>query len=144
MNFVHTMILLAALTLLATAPALAEHNNAHVPAPGSEGDPCDSFTGDAAAQCYEELGIGRTSQVSSASASASGVSSEQWREDQHDAAAASAQYASVPTSDQYARSLAAPTGALPETGGASLIALGVGGLLVGGGLLVLAYRRITR
>ena len=140
----HTMLLLAALTLLATAPALAEHNNAHVPAPGSEGDPCDSFTGNAAAQCYENLGIGGTSQVSSALALASGVSSVQCREDQHDATAASAQYISVPTSDQYAGPLAAPTGTLPETGGASLIALGVGGLLVGGGLLVLAYRGITR
>jgi LPXTG-motif cell wall-anchored protein len=33
---------------------------------------------------------------------------------------------------------------LPKTGGASLLAVGVGGLLVGGGLLFLVYRWITR
>jgi LPXTG-motif cell wall-anchored protein len=33
---------------------------------------------------------------------------------------------------------------LPETGGVSLLALGAGGLLVGGGLLFLVYRWISR
>jgi hypothetical protein len=76
--------------------------------------------------CFESIAAGRDVNVNTATAAA---------------ATATATVTATATAGGGGAATAAAGGALPPTGGASLLALGAGGLLVAGGLLA---RRIVR
>ena len=139
------------------SPAFAEHSAAHVKQQNADqqraeqkvasgewsvAEACNA-SGFYAQNNIETCGAILEGQVSTSA----GVSLEQWRQDQLDAAAAG-QYSVVgPLADQYSDSSSARSPGvtvIPETGGpnVTLLSLGVGLLLVSVGLLSLGYRRM--
>jgi hypothetical protein len=105
----------------AAAAAQGQYGDASADADASAGDVGSAANAEAVASIAQELGITQA-QVN---ACLGGITS-----------ASPSPPASVPTT-----SASTPPGVLPDTGGASLFALGAGALLVAGGLLA---RRIVR
>jgi hypothetical protein len=156
------LITIAAAMILALgnlSPAFAEHSAAHVKQQTADQHTAEqkvaSGEWSVAEACnvsgfYAQNNIDTCGAILEGQVSTSaGVSFEQWRQDQLDAAAAG-QYSIVgPLADQYSDSSAMSPGVtvIPETGGPNLTLLSLGGglLLVGAGLGGgLVARRIIR
>ena len=146
------------LTLANLSPAFAEHSAAHVKQQTADQQTAEQKIASGewsvaeacnASSLYAQNNIDTCGAILEGQVSTSaGVSFEQWREDQLDAAAAG-QYSIVgPLADQYSASSARSPGVtvIPETGGpnVTLLSLGAGLLLVCAGLVSLGYRRIIR
>lgn len=141
------------------SPAFAEHSAAHVKQQNADQQRAEqkvaSGEWSVAEACnasgfYAQNNIHTCGAILEGQVSTSaGVSLEEWRQDQLDAAAAG-QYSVVgPLADQYSDSSSARSPGvtvIPETGGpnVTLLSLGAGLLLVSAGLVSLGYRRMIR